>query len=323
MIASFSPYAAEGMFDYLDLDLYQNQDIAIVAMNRFKQDKRMARQAANHLDNVLIQQLISAFKMLERDPAVKSIILTSAHRMAFSRGAKIEVIIDMSLQGALEIVANAQQLILVMQKLKKPIVAALNGLTLGGGLEVAMACDYRIAGDRATVVFGLPEGSLGILPGMGGTQNLPRLVGKEKAASYMISAGADIQPDVGLQEGLLDAVVDYQNLIAEAVAFIQSKPLSKAMDLESFKDPSISREVIREEIKNWLGNCPVETNPAAKSAPLSQALIHFVTQHTALDKYMDALVYEQEAFSYLVTTSDAQEGVKALIEGRDPVFQGR
>ncbi len=305
---------------YSDLDLYQKDRVAFVLMNRFKDDKRVARQAANHLDDVLIKQLIAVMQELDKDQSVDSIILSSAHRMAFSRGAKIEVILNTSFEEGLKIVEEAQEIILVMARITKPIIAAINGITLGGGLELAMACDYRVSSNRATVMFGLPEASLGILPGMGGTQNLTRLVGKEKALGYMVRAGAEINPDTAKKEGLVDLVVDYDQLLDEAFTFAQKGNLKKTFNTQNFGKVSVDRAQIRLDLQKWIEEHKMEVLEDEKAAPLSKTLIHFVIENTSQDKLLDALIYEQEAFSYLVTTQDAQEGVTALVEKREPEF---
>ncbi len=306
-----------------DVDLYQRDDIGLIVMNRFKDDRRAARQAANHLDEVLMKQVMSALSDMEKNDGISSIILTSAHRMAFSRGAKIEIILDRNLEEALEVVSQAQEIILHLQRLKKPVIAAVNGLAFGGGFEVAMACDYRIAGDRNTVVFGLPEASLGVIAGMGGTQNLANFVGKDKCNEYMISAQGDINFEKALEHGIADKVVPYADLITEAYNFAKAGNLKKAYDADHLKDGTIDRETVRAEIKDWLANEKTPEDLPGKAAPLSRKLIYFVAAKTSKDKYGDALIIEQEAFSYLVTTADAQEGVKALIEGREASFQGK
>ena len=171
--------------NFRDIDLYQREDIALVVLRKFKNDIKAFRVAANHLDPEILGELDKVLTSLDYQDDIKAVIITSGHKVAFSRGAKIEIMLDADSEECRAFITGAQNFILKIQRLKKPVIAAINGLALGGGLELAMACDYRVLSDRENVVFGLPEASLGVIPGMGGTQNLSRLIGGERAMSII------------------------------------------------------------------------------------------------------------------------------------------
>ncbi|MFA6093604.1 MAG: enoyl-CoA hydratase/isomerase family protein [Elusimicrobiota bacterium] len=313
----FSPFGAAEQFN--DLSLHRSGTVAMISMLRLRQDKRAARQAGNNMDMRLIAELKSAVDLLERESWAKSILLASEHRLAFSIGVKIDMVLGSSFEQTLGFVQSAQELLLKLHGGSKPLIAALNGMTFGGGLELAMGCDYRIAGERDNVRLGLPETSLGVLPAMGGTQNLPRLIGAHKAREFILTAKADITPAQAKEDGLIDTVVPADALLQEALAFSKTGPAKKpSFDLSPVPT---DRERIRKEIKEWLAAWTPARELQGRGAPLAQALAEFVLEKTAKTRFCESLVYEQEAFACLVGTSDSQEGIHAMLEGRPPVFQ--
>ncbi len=307
---------------YEDLDIYQREDVALIAMNKFKADKKVARQAANHLDGDLIRELTEAFEFCSNEDGIHSIILTSAQRFAFCRGAKIEMLHGASDLQCRFFVEKAQDLILSMQRLQKPIVSANTGLTLGGGFELSLACDYRIASDRSNVTFGFPETSLGIIPAMGGTQNLARLVGKEVAKHIIENAVVDITADQALGKGFVDVVVPAQDLIEKSFSFASDADIKKGVDCAS-SDHSLCSDSIQEDIVAFLKDVSIDVSLQDSVAPLSRVMIDYIYSRTDSDKYLDALKYEQEVLCYLQKTDDCQEGLLAMMEERDAVFNAK
>ncbi len=302
-----------------DLSLERCGDAALITMHRLKKDPRAARQAGNNLDDRLMGELKAALALVEGDPGIKSIVLASGHRLAFCIGAKIDQVLGATFDQALEFVRNGQELLLMIHRLKKPVVAALNGLTFGGGLELAMACDYRICGDRENVRLGLPETSLGVIPAMGGTQNLVRLIGEAKAKEFILTAKVDIDAGLAKSDGLVDRVVASDVLVSEALGFARSVPAKRSnFDLGA---PTTDRLLIRREIEERFAGWRPDQEREGRGAPLAQALVHYVFETTSPRSFLDAILHEQEAFARLSVTADAQEGVRAMLEERKPVFR--
>ncbi len=179
------------------------QGTAYVTINRPDQ--------LNALNKETIQELSSAFTSIEENNDLKTVILTGSGEKAFVAGADIKEFAGFSIEeGKLLSAEGHQKLFNLVENLSKPVIAAVNGFALGGGLELAMAAHIRIASDNAKL--GLPEVSLGVIPGYGGTQRLPQLVGKGKAFEMITSAGM-----IGAEEaekwGLVNAVVTLEELI--------------------------------------------------------------------------------------------------------------
>ncbi len=319
-----SPFERSGFVlqesTYCDLEMYRRNAVGLIAMTKFKGDKKAFRQASNQIDPRMIEELLAAFREWEQRPDCAAVVLASSHRVAFSRGAGIELLQGADTETCRLFIDKAQALVLAVQRLTKPVIAAIGGLALGGGLELAMACDRRVSGDRENVVFGQPEALLGIIPAMGGTQNLPRLVGMERAMDIMLNARSDVSPAEGLSCGLVDKVVPEEQLVEEAFAVAASVPAKRVA--EGFNLPAeTTTELIRGEIDEFLAEHPPESG--GKVAPLSKALLTFIADKTLPGLYMDGLLYEREVFSFLQQTADFREGVKALVEERPPLFEGR
>lgn len=154
--------------------------IATITINR--------PEKLNALNKETIQELHDAFESLEKNPEIRAIILTGSGEKAFVAGADISEFAHFSVEEGAQLAAQGQELLFdFVENLKKPVIAAINGFALGGGLELAMSCHFRVASDNSKM--GLPEVSLGVIPGYGGTQRLPQLVGKGKAMEMIMTAG--------------------------------------------------------------------------------------------------------------------------------------
>jgi len=192
--------------------LYDLRDgVATITINR--PDK------LNALNDTVIDELGQAVGTVEADEAVKGVILTGAGPKAFVAGADIA---ELSRQGPLDGKARAlvgQTVFRRLERLGKPVIAAVNGFALGGGCELAMACHIRIASDRAK--FGQPEVKLGIGPGYGGTVRLPRLVGRGRALELLLT-GEVIDAPEAYRIGLVNRVVPGDRLLAEAEALLRT-----------------------------------------------------------------------------------------------------
>jgi enoyl-CoA hydratase len=181
-----------------------NEGLAIVTIDR--------PEALNALNNALLQELKDMFTELRDDEEVRAIILTGAGK-AFVAGADIAAMNAMTPIEGREMMILGHSLMDLIEDMEKPVIAAVNGFALGGGCELSMACDIRIASEKAK--FGQPETGLGIIPGFGGTQRLPRLVGKSMA-KYLLFTSDVIDAERAEQIGLVEKVVPVGALMEEA-----------------------------------------------------------------------------------------------------------
>lgn len=173
----------------------------------------------NALNKATISELHDALEAASKDASVKVVILTGSGEKAFVAGADISEFADFSVTQGAELAAKGQeQLFDFVENLSKPVIAAVNGFALGGGLELAMACHFRIASDNARM--GLPEVSLGVIPGYGGTQRLPQLVGKGRAMEMIMTAGM-VQAAEAKEFGLVNHVVPQADLLTFTISVAQ------------------------------------------------------------------------------------------------------
>lgn len=247
--------------------------IAYVAFNRPK--------VLNALNRTTVMELTAAFEDCRDDTAVRGVILTGTGDKAFAAGADINEILNDTPLEAEKKTRAGQALTILIENLGKPVIAAVNGFALGGGCELSLACTIRIAAEAAK--FGLPEVKLGIMPGYGGTQRLPRLIGKGLALQFILS-GAMISAQEAFRIGLVNEVVPVAELIGRSEAVLNqigaNAPNSVKFALESV-------------------NKGLETNLA------------------------DGLLLEASLFAILAGTEDKKEGTSAFLAKRAPQFQGR
>ena len=165
----------------------------------------------NALNKATILELHEAFQALETNKTVQVIIVTGSGEKAFVAGADISEFANFSITEGAQLAAQGQELLFdFVENLQTPVIAAINGFALGGGLELAMACHFRVASDNAKM--GLPEVSLGVIPGYGGTQRLPQLIGKGRAMELIMTAGM-ITADDAYRTGLVNHVVPQSELL--------------------------------------------------------------------------------------------------------------
>ncbi len=224
---------------------------------------------------------MSRLKDAEEDKTIRAIVITGAGDRAFSAGADIKMIRDMDSSEARDVSRLGHKLCDKIEKLGKPVIAAINGYALGGGLELAMACDIRIASENARL--GQPEINLGLVPGWGGTQRLPRFVGKG-VAKEMIFTGKMIDAETAGRLGLVNATLSADQL----------------------------RSVVRELAKEIADKPPI-------SIKLAKELINSSLE-TSLRV---GEISEAKAFGIAASTEDFKEGVAAFLEKRKPKFEGR
>ena len=189
-------------FENILIELKEN--LAVITINR--------PAKLNALNKNTIEELHDAFKALDLDASVKAIIITGSGEKAFVAGADISEFSNYTIEEGTELARKGQVLLFdFVQNLNTPVIAAINGSALGGGLELAMAAHFRVASSNAKM--GLPEVSLGLIPGYGGTQRLPQLVGKGKAMEMIMTAGM-ISAEEAKEWGLVNYVVEQEELLS-------------------------------------------------------------------------------------------------------------
>ena len=253
--------------------LYEVKDsIATVTINR--PDKL---NALNHQTMTELKQLFSSIK---NDAAVNVVIITGAGEKAFVAGADISELNKLNAITGKEFAESGQAVFNMIEKLGKPVIAAVNGFALGGGCELSMACHIRLASEKAK--FGQPEVNLGIIPGYGGTQRLPRLVNTGRALEYILT-GDMIDANEALRVGLVSKVYPAEELMA------------KALEMAG-KIASKGQIAVR-----------MSVDAVVASNELSER---------------EGLNYEASLFSISCSTDDFKEGTKAFLEKRKPEFKG-
>ncbi len=261
------------MSAYENLLFESENGIGIVTINRPK--------ALNALNAATIYELDRMFDELAKDDTVKAVILTGSGQKAFVAGADITEMQSMSAIKGRNWGKLAQAVFNKIENLPKPVIAAVNGYALGGGCEISMACDIRIAAENAK--FGQPEVSLGIPPGFGGTQRLPRLVGKGRAKELLFT-GDMIDAEEAYRIGLANKVVASEELMETAKAMAQ-KIMSRA---------PIAVQVCKAAVNEGMD--------------------------TDLES---GVAYEAEVFGLCFATEDQKEGMTAFVEKRKAVFTGK
>lgn len=217
---------------YNNLEISTEDRIGLITINRPK--------ALNALNKETIEELSHAFGELESNEDIRVIILTGSGEKAFVAGADIKEFKDFDGKQGQQLAQVGQTILFnKIEKLKKPVIAAVNGYALGGGLELAMSCHFRIASDNA--LLGLPEVTLGLIPGYGGTQRLPKLIGKGRAMQAIMTAEM-FKAEKAEQFGLVNEVVALEELlprakkIASKIAFNSPVAISKAIEVINLSD---------------------------------------------------------------------------------------
>lgn len=257
---------------------YQNiifdvkQGVATITFNRPK--------ALNALSRQLLDELGAALDEIEADEAIRVLILTGAGEKAFVAGADISELATFNALQAKLFARQGQLIIGRLQELSIPVIAAVNGFALGGGSEMALACDFIYASENA--MFGLPEISLGLIPGFGGTQRLPRLIGVNRAKE-MIFTGKMIPAAEAAQIGLVNKVVPQVSLMEQSVNTANVIAAKGKVSLRAAKQAINSGMNV-----DLLSGCRIEA----------------------------------DAFAVCMVSDDAKEGTSAFIEKRAPQFKG-
>jgi len=213
--------------------------VATVTLNR--------PDVLNALNAAMFDELEAVFAELAADTGVRVALLTGAGERAFAAGADIRGLVETDAVSGQRVSERGQQVMSQIERCGKPVIACVNGVALGGGCELAMACTLRIAGDKAKL--GMPEVRLGLIPGYGGTHRLPRLVGRGAALQMMLT-GAIVAAEEALRLGLVQEVVPAAELMPRARAVAETiaamAPLAVAALLEATADPHLDEGMRRE-----------------------------------------------------------------------------
>ena len=258
---------------YQTLLLETRDNIARLTINR--PDK------LNALNDTVVSELAAAAAVLKADREVRGVILTGSGPKAFVAGADIGDLAKQGVMDGRQRAINGQQMLYAFERMGKPVLAAVNGFALGGGCELAMACHIRIASENAK--FGQPEVNLGITPGYGGTQRLPRIVGKGNAL-YMLLTGEHVTAPDALRMGLVSRVVPADQLMAEA------EKIMKGIVAKSPAALALTMEAVDRGLETTLE---------------------------------EGLRIEADAFGLVASTSDMKEGLNAFLEKRPAKFEGK
>ena len=247
--------------------------VALITVNR--------PEKLNALSGAVVAELREAFERVASEGAIHAAIVTGAGEKAFVAGADINEISALSAVEARAFALGGQRALRILETCGKPSVAAVNGFALGGGLELAMACTVRFAAENARL--GQPEVKLGLIPGYGGTQRLPRLVGRGRALELLLS-GEPISAAEAHRIGLVNAVAPQADLLAYSRA--------------------------------WLAK-------ALANAPLALALVLEAVDAGLDAGLEEGLRLEAAAFGISAATEDRREGTRAFLEKRRPAFAGK
>ncbi len=238
-------------------------------------------KALNALNNALFDELDTALDDIRKNPEIKVLVLTGAGEKAFVAGADIAELNKMNPLEAKTFSRKGQKVFSKLEDMPIPVIAAVNGFALGGGLEAALGCDFIYASSKA--VFGLPEITLGLIPGFGGTQRLARIAGENRARE-MIFTGKTITADKALEYGIVNKVCEPEKLMEEVMETANLIATRGRVALRSGK------EAIQNGLKTDLETgCRIEN----------------------------------DIFGLNMASEDAKEGTTAFLEKRKPVFKGR
>ena len=246
---------------------------AILTINRPK--------SLNALNRQTLDEIIHCFTELDKDSSVRAVIITGAGEKSFVAGADISYMHQFDALEGREFGRLGHQAMAVVEQFSRPVIAAVNGFALGGGCELALACDIRIASENAK--FGQPEVNLGVIPGFGGTQRLPRLVGTGHA-SELLFTGDIIDASEAERIGLVNRVVPLEQLLDECRG-IAAKIASRAAVAVT-----LCKEVVRDGVEMDL---------------------------------VRACQHEADIFGMCFASADQKEGMKAFLEKREPSFTGK
>ncbi len=281
----------------IEVSVVLREDLGEVAVLTVRRPKSL-----NSLDEACFAQLTRHFEAIKTDPKIRGAVLTGFGTKAFVSGADVRFLarID-SPETGMRDARNAQKLTLLMESLGKPIVCAMNGLAFGGGLEVASACTARIAAQGLKILGGQPEVNLGIIPGAGGTQRLPRIVGLEKGAA-LLRTGRPVSGKEALEIGLISEEVPWEGLVQRAVN------LAKDLAAQRVNLPPMPKGPLP-QVPTTLPACEIGHLSRAIDAILCRAILEGA--RSTLER---GLEIENAAFGDVCRTKDMRIGLDTFLK---------
>jgi len=258
--------------EYTNVKIETKEDIAILTIDRPK--------VLNALNSETIAEIRSALAEIKTNDAIRVLIITGAGEKAFVAGADIGEIKKLGLQDGFEYVRAGNQMNHDIETLGKPTIAAVNGLALGGGCELALACTLRVVSETAKI--GLPELSLGVIPGYGGTQRLARLIGKEKAHWYILT-GDMIVASKAVDIGLASLMVKPEELMEKTIA--------------------VAKKI-------------------AAKAPIAVKMALYALKYGTEVDLETGILLESALATITINSKDKDEGIAAFFEKRKPEYKG-
>lgn len=259
--------------DFNTMDFNKEGQIGVITLNRPKSMNAIDREFLDELDRILNE--------IAGDDEIGAVIITGSEKV-FAAGADLKEVSGISTPvDAHSFVSKVQSVFNKIDSSEKPFIAAVSGLALGGGCELSMACDIRIAAENA--MFGQPEIKVGVIPGAGGTQRLPRLIGMGRAKELLYT-GDPVDAQEAYRIGLVNKVVPVESLMDEA----------KKMAGKFVKQPRFAFRITKMVVNEGI------------NMDLQSALAH-----------------EARCFELLFSTEDQKEGMKAFVEKRKPIFKNR
>jgi len=258
---------------FITMNFVKEDQIAVITLNRPK--------SMNAINNKFIDELDQILNEIATDDEIGAVIITGSEKV-FAAGADLKEISGICTPvDAHSFVSRVQSVFNKIERLEKPFIAAISGLALGGGCELSMACDIRIAAENA--MFGQPEIKVGVIPGAGGTQRLPRLIGLGRAKELLYT-GDPVDAQEAYRIGLVNKVVPIELLMDEA----------RKMAGKFIKQPRFTLRITKMVVNEGI-NMDIQS----------------------------ALAHEARCFELLFSTEDQKEGMKAFVEKRKPVFKNR
>ena len=279
---------------YIQLDTDGN--IAIVRINR--------PEALNAMNSDVISELSRAIDIVGADAAIRVVIITGAGERSFCAGADISYMVDIDPITAEKYASSAQSVLNKIEKLEKPVIAAVNGFALGGGCELAMVCDMRIASSNAKI--GQPEVTIGIPPGWGGTQRLTRLVGPAKAKE-LVFTGKMISADEAHQIGLVNRVI---SLSSEEISSIEKAGAGSDMTNEKEKAKVLAKNLNNKLMEECTSLANEISKNSSNAVKVSKVLIN-----RGLDTDLDTgLRLEIYGWALCFAHEDRQKLMRAFLD---------
>ncbi|OAN56480.1 3-hydroxyacyl-CoA dehydrogenase [Sphingobium sp. TCM1] len=283
-----------------------------------------ADESMNVVSEAWLSEMTAAIATIKADDAIKGLVITSAKK-AFMAGADLKLLVDgygtLTRAEAYAFSQSATAMHRALETMGKPVAAALNGLCLGGGFELALACHYRVLVDDPKAVVGLPEVNVGLLPGSGGTQRLPRIAGVKTALDLLLS-GRSVKPADALKLRIVDAVVPAEQLIEKAKALVAAAPdVERVWDKKGFALPESRGMVLPESAAMFTAATAGAIGKAGYNLPAPAAILSCVFEGVQLP-FDRALSVESKYFALLLTDPVARNIIRTSFISKQAAEKG-